>query len=317
MFDDFIKLVHPDDRKLIDFYTEEIIKTKAGVSFDFRYAIPGREIIWVQNNIEPVFRNDELIELHGVNIDITDKKLAEQELITAKEKAEASDRLKTAFMNNISHEIRTPLNGILGFGQILTDPAFSEIEKDGFYRMLNESCDRLLNTVTNIMDVSLLTSGNQKIYKEEFDLDKLISDVYDKFEDTCTQKNLVFSIQKKHIESGTQICTDESMVSKIIYQLIDNAIKFTSTGTIEISYETKGNTLFVSVKDSGIGISEKNKNQIFGNFMQEDNANTRKYEGTGIGLSIVKGLTEILGGSIFVESEKEKGSTFSLSIPLN
>jgi signal transduction histidine kinase len=167
------------------------------------------------------------------------------------------------------------------------------------------------------MDVSLLTSGNQKIYKEEFDLDKLISDVYDKFEDTCKQKNLVFSIQKKHIESGTQICTDESMVSKIIYQLIDNAIKFTSTGTIEISYETKGNTLFVSVKDSGIGISEKNKNQIFGNFMQEDNANTRKYEGTGIGLSIVKGLTEILGGSIFVESEKEKGSTFSLSIPLN
>jgi signal transduction histidine kinase len=221
-------------------------------------------------------------------------------------------------MNNISHEVRTPLNGILGFGQILADPEFPAEEKADFYKMLEESSDRLLNTITNIMDISLLTSGNQKIYKEEFSLDGMIRDIYEKFEYSCKQKNLELIIQKKNIKNGTRICTDESLLNKILTQLVDNSIKFTSSGTIEMSYEMKGKeALCISVKDSGIGISEKYKNQIFDNFMQEDNDNTRRYEGSGIGLSIVKGLTEILGGHIILESEKGKGSKFTLSIPLD
>jgi PAS domain S-box-containing protein len=314
-YNNFINLVHPDDRQLIDFYMNEIVKTKNGVSFDFRYVLPDK-IMWVQNNLEPVFRNDELIELHGVNIDITDKKQAEQELISAKDRAEASDRLKTAFMNNISHEIRTPLNGILGFGQILADPEFPAEEKAEFYKMLEESSDRLLNTITNIMDISLLASGNQKIYRENFSIDRLIHEVYDKFEFTCKQKNLVFLIPKETVGKSTIIHSDEFILSKILTQLIDNSIKFTSNGTIEVNYELKENTLLLSVQDSGIGIAEKYKSQIFDNFMQEDNDNTRRYEGSGIGLSIVKGLTEMLGGHILLESEKGLGSKFTLSIPV-
>lgn len=276
------------------------------------------ELICLLTNGLPVF-NDEgrLIGYRGIDKNITERKQAELELIAAKEKAEASDKLKTAFMNNISHEIRTPLNGILGFGQILADREFPADEKEGYFKMLEDSSDRLLNTITNIIDISLLTSGNLKINKEEFNLDRLIRDIYEKFDYTCSQKDLVFSIQKKHAENGKRICTDESLLNKILSQLIDNSIKFTSSGTIVLSYNIKGNALLISVKDSGIGISEKNKSQIFDNFMQEDNDNTRKYEGSGIGLSIVKGLTEILGGSISLESEKGKGSTFTLSIPIN
>ena len=316
-FEDFINLVHPDDRLLIESYTQKILETKSAVSYEFRYLLANNEIIWIQNNITPVFVANKLTELHGVNIDITEKKQFELELIKEKENAQTSDRLKTAFMNNISHEIRTPLNGILGFGQILTDRELPAEEKENYFKMLEESSDRLLNTITNIMDISLLTSGNLKINKEEFNLDRLIHDIYKKFEYTCRQKDLAFSIQKNPAENDTRICTDGSLLTKILSQLIDNSIKFTSSGTVEISYELKENTLLISVKDSGIGISEKNKSQIFDNFMQEDNDNTRKYEGSGIGLSIVKGLTEILGGSISLESEKGKGSTFTLSIPIN
>lgn len=278
----------------------------------------GGELICLLTNGVPIFDTEGQFKgYRGIDKDITERKKAEQELVIAKERAEASDRLKTAFMNNISHEIRTPLNGIMGFGQILADPEFPADEKESYFKMLEESNDRLLNTITNIMDISLLTSGNQKINKAKFNIDQLIRDIYERFEYTCMQKNLAFSIQKEHAEKGTQIYTDESLLSKILSQLIDNSIKFTSSGTIVISYEIKGNVLFISVKDSGIGISEKHKSQIFDNFMQEDFDNNRRYEGTGIGLSIVKGLTEILGGNISFESEKGKGSSFSLSIPIN
>lgn len=276
------------------------------------------ELICLLTNGVPIFDNEGRFKgYRGIDKDITERKKAEQELVIAKERAEASDRLKTAFMNNISHEIRTPLNGILGSGQILADREFPADEKENYFKMLEDSSDRLLNTITNIMDISLLTSGNLKINKEEFNLDRLIRDIYEKFDYTCRQKQLVFTIKKKLTENGTRICTDESLLNKILSQLIDNSIKFTSSGSIALSYGVKENVLLISVNDSGIGISEKNKSQIFDNFMQEDNDNTRRYEGSGIGLSIVKGLTEILGGSISLESEKGKGSTFTLSIPLN
>jgi PAS domain S-box-containing protein len=316
IFNDFINMVHPDDKPLIDYYTEEIMRTKAGVSFDFRFLLPDERVIWIQNNIEPVFRNEALIELHGVNIDITEKKLAEQELISEKERAEASDRLKTAFMNNISHEIRTPLNGILGFGQIIADPDFPMEEKEPFFKMLNDSSDRLLNTITSIMDISLLTSRNQKVYKKEFPVDKLITEIGEKFKNRCEEKNLKLFLEKGKIENDAKICSDENLLGKIISHLTDNAIKFTAEGAITIGYELKEKELLVYVKDTGIGISDKYKNQIFDNFMQVDNANTRRYEGSGIGLSISKKITDLLGGKIWFDSEKGKGTTFCFTIPI-
>lgn len=243
-------------------------------------------------------------------------KLLNLDLTIAKEKAEVSDRLKTAFMNNISHEVRTPLNGILGFSQIITDPAFSTEEKEGYYRLLNESCDRLLNTVTNIMDISLLASGNQKITNKEVVLCDLISSISEKFSMSCEQKNIKIYTPENTTNTQHKIFTDEELLGKIFYQLIDNAVKFTSHGTITVGCEKNKNDYHFFVKDSGIGISEEHKSRIFDNFEQEDFASTRKYEGSGIGLSIAKGFVELLGGRICLDSEKGKGSTFYFTLPI-
>lgn len=237
------------------------------------------------------------------------------ELSLAKEKAEASDRLKSSFINNISHEIRTPLNGILGFGQILTDGNLSEEEKDTYLQMLNESSARLINTVTNFMDISLLTSGNQKIYKKKTTINTLVLNVISKFNDQCKNKNISLTLQTPATEEEINIITDGDLLSKILYQLIDNAVKFTLEGTITVGYATTDNNLKFFVKDTGIGISDEKKDQIFETFIQEDIATTRKYEGSGLGLSIVKGFLALLEGKIWLESEKGKGSVFSFSMP--
>ena len=315
-YTDFLNLVHPEDKYLIDLNLHKILETKSGVSFDFRYILPNDEIMWVQNNIIPTFQDDTLIELHGVNIDITEKKRAEQELIKAKENAEASDRLKTAFMNNISHEIRTPLNGILGFAQIITDPVFSLEEKEMYYKMLTHSSDRLLNTVTNFMDISLLTSGNQRVYRKKIALENLIKEISENFKEVCREKKLNLLIQKSNTKNDLEIFTDSIILGKILHQLIDNAVKFTETGTITVGFEKEENELHFFVKDSGVGISEEYKKRIFHDFDQEENSNNRKFEGTGIGLSIAKGLTELLGGKIWLDSEKGKGSTFYFTLPI-
>ncbi|HEY3372240.1 MAG TPA: HAMP domain-containing sensor histidine kinase, partial [Prolixibacteraceae bacterium] len=253
--------------------------------------------------------------LHGVNIDITEKKRTEHELIKAKENAEASDRLKTAFMNNVSHEIRTPLNGILGFGQILSNPEFPAEQKEKYYQMLNDSSDRLLNTVNNFMDISLLTSGNQKIERKRTFLENLIDKVIEKFEEACQAKDLILMVKRPNPRNDYMAYTDGELLGKILHQLIDNAVKFTSHGHITVGLKKGDNEFIFFVKDSGIGISEENKLRIFGHFDQVDNADTRQYQGTGLGLPIAKGLTELLGGKIWLESEKGKGSTFYISIP--
>jgi signal transduction histidine kinase len=237
------------------------------------------------------------------------------ELSLAKEKAEASDRLKSSFINNISHEIRTPLNGILGFGQILTEENLSEEEKDTYLQMLNESSARLINTVTNFMDISLLTSGNQKIYKKKTAINTLALTVINKFNDQCKNKNISLTFQTPATEDETYIITDGDLLSKILYQLIDNAVKFTLEGTITVGYTTTNNSLEFFVKDTGIGISDEKKDHIFETFTQEDIATTRRYEGSGLGLSIVKGFLALLEGKIWLDSEKGKGSVFSFSIP--
>lgn len=238
------------------------------------------------------------------------------ELIIAKEKAEASDKLKSAFINNISHEIRTPLNGILGFGQILTDPDLNEDEKEMYLEMLNSSSARLINTVTNFLDISLLTSGNQKIFKKEVHPATLVNEVVEKYHDYCSSRNIFLSFQIPGTDIDSVIFTDGDILSKILNQLVDNAVKFTKTGGISIGYTKFNDHLHFFIKDSGIGISDENKKNIFEDFAQEDSAISRKYEGSGLGLSIAKKFTELLGGKIWMESEKGKGSTFYFSIPI-
>ena len=276
------------------------------------------ELFWENVVISPLVNEfGQITHFVSVKEDITEKRKMIEDLIASKEKAEASDRLKTAFMNNISHEIRTPLNGILGFGQILIDEKLSPENRKQYLAILNQSSDRLINTVTNFMDISLINSGNQEVFKEEINLSSLINNLVRRFEEQTQMKNIRFSIEAPASGNEIIVNTDGELLNKIIYQLVDNAVKFTQKGTVTVGFRMLRGNLNLFVRDTGLGISEEKKNQIFDNFTQENISNTRGYEGSGIGLSIAKGFAELLGGNIHFESEKGKGSTFYLSLPCN
>ncbi len=316
-FELYLTLVHPDDRHLQDTYLLQIMQTKQELNYDSRYRLPSGEIIWVQNNISPVFENDILIELYGTNIDITEKKKIEQELIRAKEHAEASDRLKSEFLNNISHEIRTPLNGILGFASLATDQNISPANREMYSNLLNKSSDRLNKTITDIIDLSMIISGSQTIQKEHFDVISLLNQVTAEFAKEFERKKLLFVSDNQTGYSSLEVYTDSTLLHKVLSQLVDNAVKFTDNGEIRLACRIEHQEIIFELKDTGVGIAENIRKQVFGFFMQEDSSNTRRFEGSGNGLSIANGFVQLLGGKIWFDSEAGKGSTFFVSFPVD
>jgi signal transduction histidine kinase/CheY-like chemotaxis protein len=239
-----------------------------------------------------------------------------KELVEAKNKAEQSDRLKTAFLNNISHEIRTPLNGILGFSEMLVDPGLPQDEKKQYLAIVKANSNRLMNTVTDFLDMSLIASGSQEVRKKIFAIDDLLAEVYKKFIQSCQAKNLIFMAQLPPAEARLFINSDRELLRTVLCHLVDNAVKFTKQGTVSFGFEVKGNEAEFYVNDTGTGINQELQATIFDKFMQEDIANTRGHEGSGLGLSIVKGIVELLGGRIWLESEKGKGSSFFFKLPV-
>lgn len=253
-----------------------------------------------------------------------------QALIIAKEKAEESDLLKTAFLNNISHEIRTPFNSILGFLSIIQeDDNLTNDERNEFVTIINNSADRLLNTINDIVEVSQIQTGQMKLKFTETDINKLTAYQFDHFKTSAECKGLKFILKNTLPHTNYNIKTDASKLNAILSNLIDNAIKFTKAGSVEFGCYVETNhalsvidKIIFYVKDTGIGIPENKRQSIFERFMQADVSNTRKFEGSGLGLSIAKAYVEMLGGKIWVESQekklsdgKEGGSTFSFTIP--
>jgi PAS domain S-box-containing protein len=251
----------------------------------------------------------------GFFIDITERKQATEKLKLAKEKAEASDKLKTTFLNNISHEVRTPLNGILGFAEIMSQADLSEEDKQLSLSMLFESSDRLLNTITNYMDISLITSGNMVVNKKDFVPEKIMKEFSWKYKTICSARKLELLLKMPEHSDKLSINTDPEILNKIISHLLSNAIKFTEKGSIKYGYTILENEIEFFVKDTGIGIGEGSLKNIFKHFVKEDRGPLELTEGSGLGLSIAKGLVELLGGKIRVESERGKGSGFFFTIP--
>ena len=237
------------------------------------------------------------------------------ELIAARDKAEASNKLKTAFMNNISHEIRTPLNGILGFAPMAIDPNFSQSEKQEFLEILNLSGKRLMQTITDYMDISLLTSGNMDVIIKEFAPGVLVDEIQKHYLSLCIKKGISLVIEKQDAFNLVAVKSDRSFLKKILSHLMDNALKFTEKGSISIGVSVNINFIEFYVKDTGCGVSEEALSIIFEHFSQEDETTTRGYEGNGLGLAIVRGMVNILGGKITAESVKGSGSTFTFTIP--
>ena len=256
-----------------------------------------------------------VIGLWGAAQDISERKNREELLATALEKAKESERLKSAFLANMSHEIRTPMNGILGFTELLKEPNLSTDEQQEFIQTIERSGARMLNTINSIIDISKIESGLVKLDIKETNLNEKIEFTYKFFRPEVVSKGLGFFFKNGLTTNDSYIKTDNEKVYGILTNLIKNAIKFTTKGSIEFGYYRKGDYLEFYVKDTGHGISEQQKAIIFDRFRQGSEDLTRNYEGSGLGLSIAKSYVEMMGGKIWLESMEGKGTTFYFTIP--
>lgn len=232
----------------------------------------------------------------------------------AKEQAEQSDRLKTAFLANMSHELRTPLNGIIGFSDILhSDLAETElVELKEYAAIINSSATRLLYTINDVMDMAKLEAGQMNIYNESFDLISTMKEIHTFFSKQPNPIEIKLTIPDLDIRLFN---SDRLKIQQIIINLVNNAIKFTHTGYVELGFKEEPGSLVFFVKDTGIGISDENKSKIFERFTQVEGNKNRVYGGTGLGLSIVKEFVSLLGGEIWLESQVDVGSVFSFRLP--
>jgi signal transduction histidine kinase len=299
----------------------EIIGTPAacwiGVPISIQNRVIGVLVAQSYTNTEAFSTNDvALLEMVGHEISIyLDRKQMLDDLIRAKEKAEESDLLKTAFINNISHEIRTPLNGILGFGQFLADPGLTDDERQTYFGKVQTSSNRLLNTVNDYMDIARIVSGTLTVVKKSFILRPSLSVLIEEFRMLCIGKYLDFELVVSSDDDEIIVFSDVELVHRILHELLDNAVKFTTTGKISMGYQVVDDRIEFFIRDTGKGISAEKLSVIFDIFTQEDASMTRGHEGSGLGLSIVKGIVGLLGGTVWVESEKGSGATFYFTLP--
>jgi len=245
-----------------------------------------------------------------------ERKLLEQkdELLVATLKAEESDRLKTAFLQNISHEIRTPMNDIIGLSELIREEGASKEERLDYINKLLLCSDQLVTLIDDLINVSKLETGMAEISESVFQAGLLLEDLRIKFAGRASEKGLRFSIINEL--GNTVIKSDMVKISQVINNLTDNAIKFTPSGEVKIHGSIRGNLLSFEFSDTGIGIAREEARLIFSHFRQSEFGVSRAYRGAGLGLSICKGNLDFLGGEINVESELGKGSLFTVTIPV-
>jgi len=271
---------------------------------------------WVSTVKLPLIDHEgNIVGTFGISSDITEQKKAEVELLKEKEKAEESDRLKSAFLANMSHEIRTPMNGILGFADLLKEPGLSGDIQQEYIQIIEKSGARMLNIINDIIDISKIESGQMEVVIAETNVNYQTNYIYTFFKPEIEKKGLEFILKNALPDKDAILKTDREKVYAILTNLVKNAIKFTHQGSIEFGYNLKSAELEFFIRDTGAGIPDKQKDFIFERFRQGSESLDRQYEGSGLGLSISKAYIELLGGKIWVESEAGKGSTFYFTLP--
>lgn len=248
--------------------------------------------------------------------DTTGRKLFENELKTAKEKAEESERLKSAFLANMSHEIRTPMNGILGFADLLKEQLLSVEEQQRYIGIIEQSGQRMLNIINDLINISKVESGQMKLYMTEVNINDQLNFVYHFFELEAKSKGVELKVAFSLPDNVAYIVTDNEKLYAVLINLIKNAIKFSDKGTVFIGYEVQSDRLLFYVKDSGPGIPVDKLKMVFERFLQVNKDFTKAHEGAGLGLAICRGYIELLGGEIWAESDGVSGSQFYFTLPV-
>ncbi|WP_299185396.1 transporter substrate-binding domain-containing protein [uncultured Aquimarina sp.] len=238
-----------------------------------------------------------------------------KELRIAKDKAEESNRIKTNFIQNISHEIRTPMNGIMGFSELLKSSAITEEERQEYTKIIIESGKDLINSVDNILEISVLETKQSKIRFAPTNLEELFLELISEYSTKADEKNLKIQLNNEIPKEKNIIITDHPKLYKILDSLIDNGIKFTNTGSIIIFSYLVEDYVAISIKDTGIGIKQKDQDIIFKSFSQSEKEISKNFGGLGLGLAIAKEYTDLIGGNISFISKENEGSSFLLKIP--
>jgi len=264
--------------------------------------------------------DEEPLGIVGLLVDITVQKRVESELAVARDRAEAADRVKSAFLATMSHELRTPLNSIIGFTGILLQELAGplNVEQTKQLGMVRNSSQHLLSLINDVLDISRIEAGEMILVEEIFDLQTCVDKVVDITHPLALQKNLRLNTHQ-HNDPGPRI-GDPRRVEQILLNLVGNAIKFTDSGSVDVGVDTEGserhNWVVITIRDSGIGIREEDMHNLFRPFRQIDSTLSRKHEGTGLGLVICKRLAELMDGDIEVSSRLGVGTTFTLRLPL-
>lgn len=307
--------IHPEDIQKVSDLIFESAQTQRLFLCEYRVILPVQGLRWRYSTAVPELMEDGSTLWHGIIYDITDRKKTDEELLKAKEKAEESDRLKSAFLANMSHEIRTPMNGILGFAQLLKEPKLSGEEQTHYINIIEKSGRRMLNIINDIIDVSRIETGETKIRISKTNISKQVEYIYKFFKPEVEAKGMNLTYTDPLPLKEAVINSDREKIYAILTNLVKNAIKYSNDGSIEFGYERKDKFLEFFVKDTGIGIPKDRLKAIFERFVQADITDTRALQGAGLGLSITKAYVEMLGGKIWVESEEGIGSVFYFTIP--
>jgi PAS domain S-box-containing protein len=337
-------ITYPDDLSKDMINVKKLLNKEISVyKTEKRYIQKNGNIIWGSLTLTSVYNDDDMFLYHlGIVEDITLRKQSElllsnqkneleaqyeefmqlneilhhtnTSLQIAKDKAEESDLLKTAFLQNMSHEIRTPLNGIIGFSNLLSQEDITKEDIKEYTSIIQQSGFRLLEIVNNVLDISKIETGQVEINYQSFSINQLIENLYSFFLPFAKEKHLDLKFMT-HLKDSF-ILSDETKLTQILTNLINNSIKFTTTGSIEFGYKISENTIKFYVSDTGIGIPNDMQKRIFDRFFQAELAISKGYEGAGLGLTICKGLIELMGGDIWVESIQNAGTTFFFNIPL-